>query len=480
MKKTYILLLTLTALTIPVQSSGAAERITTLPKGAVAAPSVEKAQSNLLIKMQITPSAFPKNSNREMQLTPMIATEGDTLRLDPVTVAGRTRYYQHLRTDHSSPATTLLKAGAKDIYEYMAVVPFEKWMEKSRLVVEGSVEGCCGEGLGLLAPETIADIDYRDKTIIPTPVYVSPKNAGASKSYTVTGKAYIDYPINETRIYPHYNQNATELEKIRETIEKVKTDPDMTITSLSFMGYASPEGAYANNERLAKGRTLSLIDYVQGLYGFPKSVIEESWVAENWQELDSIIMASDSPHKKEMERILNNDKLSPDGKEKELKVKFPDYFNYLREEVFPGMRRTDYTVTYLVRPYTDPKEIAEVMRSAPQKLSQGELFMYASTLDKDSPEFREAMEVAVRMYPDDPVANLNAAFTAIEHGDYSRAEGYLAKAPDDPQTIYARGAMEAKRGNYSEAETLLNGAAAAGVTEAAELLAKLRDFGYIQ
>ena len=58
----------------------------------------------------------------------------------------------------------------------------------------------------------------------------------------------------------------------------------MTITSLSIKGYASPEGPYANNERLAKGRTEALVDYVRNLYSFPAGLATTSWEAEDWQD----------------------------------------------------------------------------------------------------------------------------------------------------------------------------------------------------
>ena len=56
--------------------------------------------------------------------------------------------------------------------------------------------------------------------------------------------------------------------KIRQTIDVVRNDADTRITALSIKGYASPEGSYSNNVRLAKGRTETLKNYVQSLYAF--------------------------------------------------------------------------------------------------------------------------------------------------------------------------------------------------------------------
>ncbi len=147
--------------------------------------------------------------------------------------------------------------------------------------------------------------------------------------------------------------------------------------------------------------------------------------------------------------------------------------------IYPALRHSDYTVNYVIRNYTDVVEIAEVMKTAPQKLSLEELFIYAQSLDKDSPEFREVMEVAVRMYPDDPVANLNAATTAVDHGEYDLARKYLQKAGDSAEALYTAGVLEAKEGNYDKAKILLQKASAGGIKDADRLLNDMLDWGFI-
>lgn len=117
------------------------------------------------------------------------------------------------------------------------------------------------------------------------------------------------------------------------------------------------------------------------------------------------------------------------------------------------------------------------MASAPQKLSLEEIFRYAQTLDRESPQFQEAMEVAVRMYPSSEVANLNAAVTALGHAEYDMARAYLAKAGSSSEALYARGILEAKTGNYQEAVTLFN--AAAPLPEARDAIKRLRDLDLI-
>jgi len=68
--------------------------------------------------------------------------------------------------------------------------------------------------------------------------------------------------VNRTEIKPDYRGNMTELIKITSTIDLVKNDPDVSITAVKIHGYASPEGSFANNKRLAEGRAKALAEYL--------------------------------------------------------------------------------------------------------------------------------------------------------------------------------------------------------------------------
>ena len=162
-----------------------------------------------------------------------------------------------------------------------------------------------------------------------------------------------------------------------------------------------------------------------------------------------------------------------------IKSRYPQQYSFLLANVYPALRHSDYKVEFNVRAYISPEEIARVMATAPQKLSLEELFTLARTLDRNSPEFREVMEVAVRMFPDSPVANLNAASTAIAHNEYGLAGTYLAKAGDSPETVYAKALLAIMENNdYATGRTLLGKAADAGVAEASAALQQLDDLGF--
>ena len=461
-----------------------AANITELPAGAVTGISVEKSESQMIVRMTVHPEVFPKMSNREVWLVPYIEGNGKQLRLDSVLVAGRTRYIQHERGNNKlTENTVLLRSGAKETYDYKLTVPYSDWMEYSSLGMEGRLIGCAGCGIMPLLtfadPEPLARMDYRDMTVVPMMVYVSPKRE-IVKTRDVSKESYIDYPVNKTAIYPDYRHNPEELAAIRQTIDEMQGDEDITINSVTFTGYASPEGPYAFNEKLAKGRTESLIDYVSKYFAIPRDVLKYSWVAEDWAGLEKRVKEMDGLADKDaLLAVIADGSLTPDAKDQKLKKDFPDDYFILLTKVYPALRHTDYKVDYTVRNFTDIQKIAMLVESAPQKLSLDEIYLYAQTLDKGSQKFREVMEVAVRMFPDDEVANLNAAATAISNGDLESARRYLSKAGDRPEAIYANGAIYVVEENYAAARPLLEKAASLGIAQASELLQQLREFGLI-
>ncbi|MDE5621816.1 MAG: hypothetical protein K2I59_02340, partial [Alistipes sp.] len=81
---------------------------------------------------------------------------------------------------------------------------------------------------------------------------------------------------------------------------------------------------------------------------------------------------------------------------------------------------------------------------------------------------------AVRMNPDEAVANLNAANTAMQRGDLKAAGRYLVRSGESPEAEYARGAYAILSEDYEAAERHLLRAKSAGAELADEALSEIR------
>ena len=77
-----------------------------------------------------------------------------------------------------------------------------------------------------------------------------------------------------------------------------------------------------------------------------------------------------------------------------------------------------------------------------------------------SEEFNRSFQVAAAMFPDDPIANLNAGAMEIQKGgDLTTAKKHLAKADQKaPETLNNLGVIALLEGDYDAAEKYFNAA----------------------
>lgn len=165
--------------------------------------------------------------------------------------------------------------------------------------------------------------------------------------------------------------------------------------------------------------------------------------------------------------------MDADVKENKIKLTYPADYRFLLENVYPGLRHSDYTVEYVVRPYANVDEIRSLLATTPQKLSLQEMFLVTREMEPGSEEFNEVFEIAVRMYPTDSTANLNAANTAMAMGDLKKAERYLRKAGNTAESVYARGVYAALAGDYDAAEKFFVEAGEKGIVKAETMLKQI-------
>lgn len=425
---------------------------------------IERNGKYIVVDMMLNLKDLDVESNRAVLLTPRLVNGADSLDLTSVGIYGRSRYYFYVRNGESmltGKDEKSYKASDKpDNMTYHNIVPYADWMNGATLSLHRSDYGCCNT----LLAEQNGELGYHKETFFPTLVYVQPE-AEAVKHRSLEGSAFIDFPVNKTVIYPEYRNNTFELGKIQATIDSVRDDRDVTITSVWLKGFASPESPYAHNKELAIGRTEALKEYIQQLYKFKDGIISTDHEAEDWVGLRRYVEHSNINHRTEILAIIDSD-MELDAKQAKIRKTYPDDYRFLLENCYPALRHTDYRIAYNVRSYTDVTEIARIMREQPQKLSLNEFYLVAQQYEPGTVEFTDVFETAVRMFPSDETANLNAANAAMRSGDLNGAERYLDKAGNTPEAAYARGALSIHRKDYDEARRYLNEAKALGVKQA--------------
>lgn len=411
--------------------------------------------------------------NRAVLITPRLVNGADSLDLPSVGIYGRRRYFYYVRNglgSVSGEGETVYRAAEKpDSLQYNNLVEYKDWMDGVNLEFHRSDWGCCHEILaeyeGMLGC-------YREK-FFPELIFVQPE-AEKIKSRSLSGSAYIDFPVDQTVIYPDYRNNTVELGKIQATVDSVRNDGDVSITSVWLKGFASPESPYAHNTELAIGRTVALKKHICQLYNFADSIIKVGYEPEDWEGLRRYVEQSNIDCRDGILALIDRD-MDPDAKEMEIKRTYPKEYRFMLQFFYPALRRTDYRIDYDIRTFSEVEDIKRIMEEQPRKLSQNEFYLLAQEYEPGTEEFTDVFEIAVKMYPDDMVANLNAANAAIRRDDFDAARKFLLKAGDSAEAFYARGALAVREEDYETARQHLAKAMEMGLEMAGRTLDELNE-----
>lgn len=427
---------------------------------------------------------FRVSTNREMILTPMLiaSDRSDSVALSPVVIAGRSRWYHYMRDGLLDKNNSIYRAGAKKDVEYHEVTDWQPWMANSTLEMRVQSANCCDpvrslRGISPNGHVPMADINAVSRDFDAPIIFAPPVEAGPV-SKALEGSAFVTFPLNRTELKPDFMNNRAELQKIINSIEQVRNDKDATISRVHIEGFASPEGSFNNNVRLAAVRTETLRRYVRDLYNFPDSTVTSNYVPEDWQGLREYMADSlnyNISHRGEIIELIDTP-MDPDKRNELIQTRYPKDYEVILNKIYPWLRHSDYSVKYTIKIYTTLEEIKHAFNTDPSRLRPVDFFTLAQSYPQGSDRFNEAMMKGVSIYPDDPLLNLNCANIAMKRGDLKQAQDYMLKAGGSPIAVYARGVLAAYNKDYKYAVQCFEKANAEGVTEAAPALSKAQEF----
>ena len=433
---------------------------------------VQVAQQNntLSVLMDLNLDSLYLPSNLQLVYTPVFKTRQGEIKMPEIVINGRRQQIMFERGVgkkqlNLSPEALVVRRTNKKVQtvNYSASIPLSGQVKNYDLNMHEDLCGC-----GNMEEGNDFNLRHRRQ---PQAVFVRPA-VEAVKVRHLDKRAYIDFPVNKIELHADYRRNPAQLDSIVRTINALKDDKNLEVSAINIHGYASPESPYSHNDYLAKNRAKTLTDYVRRMVALPTKLFTVSSTAEDWDGLRNYLKESNLEHKAEILGIANDDKMDPDAREQKIKKLYPSEYRFMLDTWYPALRHSDYRITYKVKPF-DVAEAKEIIKTKPQQLSQEEMFLVAQTYEPGSKEFNDVMEIAVRMFPENETANLNAANTRLNAGDADGAKAYLDKAGNSPEAQNARGVYEALKGNDQQARHYFGLAAKAGVKAAQENLENL-------
>lgn len=397
---------------------------------------VESMGKKVTLAMTVNLDKLKMGANNQFVLTPTITTENGKMEMPKMVINGRRQHIMKQRNERKAKADEAYvvrrENGKPQQIEYLQSMSYDKKLGNYRVSIS---EDLCGCGDSLDNNQYELAVYQRPKAKFVRPEVVAEKIRELDK------RAYIDFPVNRTELNPLYRRNPEQLDSIVKTINTLKEDKNLTVLAVNIHGFASPEGRFESNDRLAKGRAQTLMEYVQRMVRLDEDLFSVSHTAEDWDGLRKFIAESNMEHKQQILDIANDTSIKEDEREAKIKTAYADEYKFLLAACYPALRHSDYHIKYKVRPF-NVEEAKALVKTRPQLLSQNEMYMVAQTYEPGSKEFNDIMEIAVRMYPDDPTANLNAACTRLNAGDAEGAKPYLDKAGDSEEAKAARKVYE--------------------------------------
>ncbi len=287
-------------------------------------------------------------------LTPRLVGTHDSIDFPEVVVFGRNVHYHDVRQGTATADITpdafrvweksLRKPGdGQHTRQYVRTLAHQPWMDHSQLKLiqqQGTpcdlqhLQTTVAGGLDIVPPDTV--------------IVRRTDELRTELADTVSGQARIQFVVNRTDFNPELAANQAELDRMHASIDSLLQNDDVTVTQLKIKGYASPEGSYANNDRLARGRTERLRQYIVDEWGVPAGQVQTESEAEDWAGFRRYLEDHRADYKNvdAILSIIDSPETDLDRKLAVIQKQHPVAYRLLLENCFPTLRRTEYHIFY--------------------------------------------------------------------------------------------------------------------------------------
>ena len=281
-------------------------------------------------------------------------------------------------------------------------------------------------------------------------------------------EANVKFLINQANLRSNELKNNSVKEFVA-MLKRINADREgLAIKNVEVKAYASPDGGYAFNDKLANKRQNVSEGYVkQQLKGNKMQAdIDAHYTAQDWEGFMKLVQASNIQDKDVILRVLS---MYKDPQEREQQIRnMSEGFRELADGILPELRRSRLIINYQVIGRSD-EQIKQQYAADPTKLSLEEL-LYLAALE-DNVSTKEAIyKKTIQLHKNDFRAYNNLAALALNKGDEATAERYLSQAlrcnSKAPEAFANKAYIDLTHGRVAQAEqNLANATEANGFNE---------------
>ncbi len=271
-------------------------------------------------------------------------------------------------------------------------------------------------------------------------------------------EANIKFLINQANLRTSELQSVSVKDLVAVLKDINDNNEKRVLDAIEVSAYASPDGKYSFNEKLAERRQNVSSDYLKKeLQKIKmKADINTRYTAEDWDGFQELVKASNLQDKQVILSVLS---MYKDPEEREQQIRnMSNIYTDIKDGIMPELRRARMIVNYQVIGRSD-EEIVKQYKDDASKLSVEELIYGANKLVSDPNEKQQWYQTIAKLFPNDYRALNNQASVAYAEGDYEKAAQLLAKARNinsrAPEVNTNQALLALRDGKLNEAEGLL-------------------------
>ena len=240
-------------------------------------------------------------------------------------------------------------------------------------------------------------------------------------------EANIKFLINQANLRTSELQSVSIKDLVAVLKEINDNSEKRALDAIEVSAYASPDGKYSFNEKLAERRQNVSTDYLKKELQKIKmnADIDTRYTAEDWDGFQELVQASNLQDKQVILSVLS---MYKDPEEREQQIRnMSNIYTDIKDGILPELRRARLIVNYEIIGRSD-QEILEQYKKDPKQLSLEELLYGVNTLVDNAADKKAWNQTITNLYPKDYRAYNNLAQLAYAEGDYQKADEYLQKA----------------------------------------------------
>ena len=252
--------------------------------------------------------------------------------------------------------------------------------------------------------------------------------------------------------------------------------------NVEISAYASPDGGFTLNEKLAEKREQNTNTYFKQELKKAKAdaPIAARYTAQDWEGFKELVEKSNIQDKQLILSVLS---MYKDSEQREREIKnLSSVFSVLADEILPQLRRSRLTANVEIIGKSD-EQITQLAASNPKSMTIEEL-LYAASLAGTNAAKETIYAKAAEFFPTDFRAFNNLGVLDFQAGKIAAAEANLNKAlslaANSPETNLNLGLIALTKGDIAKAQQFFGKASGTGELKSALGLVSVANGNYAQ